>query len=99
MDDIQKRADNKAWDKKQDRRISDLNRKIEAGLNSESLTPLYGLHITPDDEVLNNVDETSEVDDQQILRDNIVRRFIQLEDAISRNRDLPGPERMGYGEV
>jgi hypothetical protein len=31
MDDIQRRADDKAWDKKVDRRISDLNQAIEQG--------------------------------------------------------------------
>jgi hypothetical protein len=41
MDDIQKRADDKSWDQKQDRRISDANRKIEAGVSGEALKNSY----------------------------------------------------------
>jgi hypothetical protein len=89
MDDIQKRADDKSWDQKQDRRISDANRKIEAGVSGEALAMLHGLHVPSDNEPPCDVDETSEVDDQELLRDKILRRLIQIEDAISRVRDLP----------
>jgi hypothetical protein len=88
MDDIQRRADDKAWDEKQDRWISDTNRKIESGLTGESLAALHGLHV-PDDEPPYDIDDVSEVDDQQTLRDKIVTRLIQIGDTISRNRDLP----------
>src|SRR5262249_16107908 len=88
MDDIQKRADDKAWDQKQDRRISDANRKVEAGISGEALAALHGLRVPSGDEPTCDVDERSEVEDQEILRDKIVRRLIQIEDAISRNHDL-----------
>jgi hypothetical protein len=83
MDDIQKRADDKAWDEKQDRHISDLNRKIEDGVNGEALAALHGLHMAPDDEPPYDVDETSEMDDQKTLRDKIITRLIQIGDAFS----------------
>ena len=89
MDDVQKRVDDKAWDQKQDRRISDANRKIETGVSGEALAALHGLHVPSDDEPPCDVDETSEVDDQELLRDKILRRLIQIEDAISRVHDLP----------
>src|SRR4030095_5531342 len=89
MDDIHKRADDKAWDQKQDRRISDANRKVEAGVSGEPLAALHGLHLPSGDEPPCDIDETSEVDDQEILRDKIIRRLIQIEDAISRVHDLP----------
>ena len=47
MDDIQKRADDKGWDEKQDRWISDANRRIEDGLSGEALAGLHGLHVPP----------------------------------------------------
>ena len=68
MDDIQKRADDKAWDEKQNRRISDANRRIEDGLTGEALAALHGLHVSPDDEPSCDVDEMSDVDDQETLR-------------------------------
>ncbi len=89
MDDIQRRADDKAWDKKQDRWISDANRKSESGLTGESLAALHGLRGPADDEPPYDVDEASEVDDRQSLRDKIITRLIQIGDTISRNRDLP----------
>ena len=96
MDDIQKRADDKAWDEKQDRWISDVNRKIEAGLSSEALAALHGLHVSPDDEPPYDVDEASEVDDQETLDDKIITRLIQIGDTISRNRDLPDDVRQSW---
>jgi len=89
MDDIQKRADDKAWDEKQDRWISDANRKIEHGLRSEALAALHGLHAPANDEPSYDADETSDVDAQEILRDKIIGRLIQIGDTISRKRDLP----------
>ena len=89
MDDIQERADDKAWDEKQGRRISDVNRRIEAGLSGQALAALHGLHLSPDDEPPYDVDEMSEVDDEETLRDKIIRRLIQIGDTFSRNRDLP----------
>ena len=89
MDDIQKRADDKAWDEKQNRRISDANRRIEDGVTGEALAALHGLHVSPDDEGSYDVDEISNVADQETLRDKIISRLIQIGDTISRNRDLP----------
>ena len=89
MDDIQKRAGDKAWDKKQDRRISDVNRKIESGLTGEALAALHGLHVSSNDEPPCDVDDTSEVDDQTTLRDKIIMRLVQIGETISQNRDLP----------
>lgn len=37
MDDIQRRADDEAWDEKQDRWISDAHRRIEDGLSGDAL--------------------------------------------------------------
>ena len=88
MDDIQKRADDKAWDEKQDRWISDANRKIEHGLRGEALAALHGLHAPANDEPSYDADETSDVDAQEILRDKIIGRLIQIGDTISRKRDL-----------
>jgi len=96
MDDIQKRADDKAWDEKQDRWISDVNRKIEASLRGEGLAALHGLHVSPDDERPYDVDEASEVDDQETLDDKIITRLIQIGDTISRNRDLPDDVRQRW---
>ena len=36
MDDIQKQVDDKAWDKKQDRWVSDANRRIEEGVGGDA---------------------------------------------------------------
>jgi hypothetical protein len=96
VDDIQKRADDRAWDEKQDRRISDVNRRIEAGLSGEALAALHGLHVSPDDEPPYDVDEASEVDDQETLDDKIISRLIQIGDTISRHRDLPHDIRQGW---
>jgi hypothetical protein len=89
MDDIQKRADDKAWDEKQNRWISDANRRIEDGLSGEALAALHGLHAPPEDEPPYDVDGMSQRDDEETLRDKIITRLIQTGDAISRNRDLP----------
>jgi hypothetical protein len=96
MDDIQKRADDKAWDEKQNRWISDANRRIEDGLSGESLAALHGLHVPPDDQSPYDVDETSDVDDQETLRNKIISRLIQIGDTISRNRDLPDDVRQRW---
>jgi hypothetical protein len=96
MDDIQKRADDKAWDEKQNRWISDANRRTEDGLSGESLAALHGLHVPPDDEPPYDVDERSDVDDQETLRNKIISRLIQIGDTISRNRDLPDDVRQRW---
>jgi hypothetical protein len=96
MDDIQKRADDKAWDEKQNRRISDANRRIEDGVTGEALAALHGLHVSPDDEGSYDVDEISDVADQETLRDKIISRLIQIGDTISRNRDLPDDVRQRW---
>jgi hypothetical protein len=96
MDDIQKRADDKAWDEKQNRWISDANRRTEDGLSGESLAALHGLHVPPDDEPPYDVDEMSDVDDQETLRTKIISRLIQIGDTISRNRDLPDDVRQRW---
>ena len=89
MNDIRKRADDDAWDKKVNRQISDINQAIEKGLSGEALAALHGLQIAPKDEPPYDVDENTEADDQETLRDKIISRTIQIGDAISRNRDLP----------
>ena len=71
MDDIQKRADDKTWDEKQGRWISDANRGIEDGLSGEALAALHGLPVPADDEPAYDVDEMSDVDDEETLRDEI----------------------------
>jgi hypothetical protein len=96
MDDIQKRADDRAWDEKQNRWISDANRRIEDGLSGVSLAALHGWHVTPDDEPPYDVDETSDVDDQETLRNKIISRLVQIGDTISRNRDLPDDVRQRW---
>ena len=88
MDDIRKRADDKAWDEKQNRWISDANRRVEEGLSGEALAALHGLHVSPDDELPYDIDEMSDADDQETLRSKIISRLIQIGDTISRNRDL-----------
>jgi hypothetical protein len=47
------------------------------------------LRVPPDDAPPSDVEETSEIDDQETLRDEIIRRMIQIGDSISKNRDLP----------
>ena len=96
MDDIQKRADDKAWDEKQNRRISDANRRIEDGLTGEALAALHNLHVSPDDEPSYDVDEMSDADDQETLGNKIITRLIQIGDTISRNRDLPDDVRQRW---
>lgn len=96
MDEIQKRADDKVWDEKQDRWISDVNRRIEAGLSGDALSALHGLHVPPDDEPPYDVDESSDVDDQETLDDKIIGRLIQIGDTISRNRDWPDDVRQRW---
>jgi len=89
MDDIQRRADHEAWDKKVDRRISNINQAIEQGVTGEALAALHGLHLPPDNEPPYDVDDRSDVDDQETLRGKIVSRLIQIENTSSLNRDLP----------
>ena len=89
MDDIPKRADDEAWDKKQDGWISDANRKIQSGLKGEALAALHGFHVPVDDVAPCDVDERSEVDDQETLSGKIIERLIQIGDTISQNGDLP----------
>ena len=96
MDDIQKRADDKAWDEKQNRWISDANRRIENGLTGKALAALHGLHVPPDEEQPYDVDEMSDVADQETLRNKIISRLIQVGDTISRNRDLPDDVRQRW---
>ena len=96
MDDIQNRADDKAWDEKQNRRISEANRRIEDGLSGEALAALHDLHVPPDDEPPYNIDEMSDADDQETLRNKIISRLIQIGDTISRNRDLPDDVRQRW---
>jgi len=89
MNDIQRRADDEAWDKKVDRRISNINQAIEQGVTGEALATLHGLHLPPDNDPPYDVDDRSEVDDQETLSGKIVTRLIQIEDTISLNRNLP----------
>jgi len=89
MDDIQKRADDQAWDNKVNRRISDINHAIEKGLSGETLAALHGLRMVPNDDPPYDVDESTEVDDQETLRGKIISRTIQIENVILGNRDLP----------
>ena len=93
MADIQRRADDKAWDIKVNRQISDIDRAIESGISGDALAALHGVHVAADDELFYDVDQTSEVDSQQILRDKIIERIVQVEGAISRNDALPADVR------
>jgi hypothetical protein len=81
--------DDEAWDKIVNRRISDLNRKIESGVTGEALAELHGLHVPVHDAPPCDVDETTEIDDQKTVRDKIISRLVQIEETISRDRDLP----------
>src|SRR5882724_142330 len=96
MGDIQKRGDDKAWDEKQNRWISDANRRIEDGLSGEALAALHGLHVPPDDEPPYDVDGMSQGDDEKTLRDKIITRLIQIGDTISQNHDLPDDVRQRW---
>ena len=44
MGDIQRRVDDEAWDKKVERRISNINQAVERGVKGEALAALHGLH-------------------------------------------------------
>ena len=96
MGDIQKRADDKAWDEKQNRWISDANRSVEDGLSGEALAALHGLHVPPDDEPPYDVDGMSQGDDEKTLHDKIITRLIQIGDTISQNHDLPDDVRQRW---
>lgn len=96
MGDIQRRADDEAWDRKVERRISDINQAMERGLKGEALAALHGLHVPPDDKPPDDVDERSDTDDQESLRGKIVSRLIQIENTISENRDLPDDEKQKW---
>src|SRR4051812_1700293 len=89
MGDIQRRADDEAWDKKVERRISNTNQAIERGVKGQALAALHGVHMPPDNEPPYDVDDRSHVDDQETLRGKIVSRLIQIENTVSNNRDLP----------
>ena len=89
MDDIRRRVDDEAWDKKMERRISDINQAIEKGVRGEALAALHGLHVSADNEPPYDVDDRSDVDDQKTLRGKIVSRLLQIENTIAENRDLP----------
>jgi hypothetical protein len=89
MNDIQRRADNEAWDRRVERRISDINEGIEQGIKGEALAALHGLHLPPDDDPPYDVDDRSDVDDQETLRGKIISRLLQIENTIAENRDLP----------
>jgi hypothetical protein len=89
MDDIRRRADDEAWDKKVERRISDINQAIEKGVRGEALAALHGLHVSADNEPPYDVDDRSDVDDQETLRGKIISRLLQIENTIAENRDLP----------
>jgi hypothetical protein len=99
MNDIQRRADDEAWDRKADRRVSDLNQAVEKGLSGEALAALHGLHMAPNEEPPYDVDESSEMDDQETLLDKIISRTIQIGDAISRNRELPDDVKGGWNAM
>jgi hypothetical protein len=87
--DTQKHVDDKFWDEKQDRWISDANRSIEKGVSGEALAALHGLHLPADEGLPYDVDNTSEVDDERTLRDKIIGRLVQISDMISLNSNLP----------
>jgi len=89
MDDIRRRVDDEAWDKKVERRISDINQTIEKGVRGEALAALHGLHVSADNEPPYDVDDRSDLDDQETLRGKLVSRLLQIENTIAENRDLP----------
>jgi hypothetical protein len=89
MDEIQRRADDEAWDKKVHRRISNVNQTIEQRVRGKALAAPHGLHVPPDNAPPYDVDDRCDVDDQETLRGKISSRLIQIENSISRNPDLP----------
>ena len=88
-DDVQKRVDNKSWDQKQDRWISDVNRRLDQGVRGDALAALHGLHVRPEEPLSYDVDDASEIDDQKTLQHKIINRLVQISDAISQNSKLP----------
>lgn len=100
MDDIQRRADDEAWDRKQDGWISDANGKIQSGLKGESLAALHGFHVpADDDQAPYDIDEMSDVDHQETLGNKIIRRLIRIGDMISENPDLPNDVKQKWTTV
>ena len=97
MGDIQRRVDDEAWDKKVERRISNINQAVERGVRVEALAALHGLHVPPDNETPCDIDDGSHVDDQETLRGKIVSRLIQIENTVSGNRDLPDDVKQKVG--
>jgi len=63
MDDIQRRADHEAWDKKADRRISNIDQVIEQGVTGEALAALHGLHFPP----ANDINRWQDIDPESAL--------------------------------
>ena len=82
--------DDEAWDKLVNRRISELNRKVESVSRGDALAALHGLHVPSHDDPPCDVDATADTDNQKILRDKIVTRLVQIEGAISRHSGLSG---------
>jgi len=99
MNDIQRRADDEAWDKKVDRQISNINQAIEQGVTGEALAALHGLHLPSDNEPPYDVDDSSDVDDQDTLSGKIRSRLIQIENTISLNRDLPDDVKQKWSAI
>jgi hypothetical protein len=99
MDDIRRRVDDEAWDKKVERRISDVNQAIEKRVRGEALAALHGLHVCADNEAPYDVDDRSDVDNQETLRGKIVSRLLQIEHTIAENRDLPDDVRQKWTKI
>lgn len=88
-DDVQERGDNKSWEQKQERWIADVKRKIEHGVRGDALAALHGLHAPTDEPSSYDMDEAGEIDDQGTLHHKIIRRLVEISDAISQNSKLP----------
>jgi len=88
-DDIQKRVDEKSWDEKQDRWISDANRRVAQGVRGDALAALYGLHVPAEEALPYEGNEMNEKADEGTLHHKIIRRFVEISDPIWQNRKLP----------
>jgi hypothetical protein len=88
-DDIQKRADNKSWDQKQDQWISDANRKIEHGVRGDALAALHGLHVPAEEAPPRDDDRVNETDDEGTLHDKIITGLVDITQTILQKDHLP----------
>ena len=87
--DIQKRTDNKSWDKKQEQWISDANRKIEHGVRGDALAALHGLHGPAEEAPPRDDYGVNETDDEGTLHHKIIGRLVDITQTILQKNTLP----------